>query len=52
MDKVDSNDNNTLDDWDMHHPAKKIKVNITLYLYNRINPYPAGTKNGQLLPPV
>jgi hypothetical protein len=26
MDKVDSNDNNTLDDWDMHHPAKKIKV--------------------------
>lgn len=26
MDKVDNNDNNTLDDWDLHPPTKRIKV--------------------------
>jgi hypothetical protein len=26
MDKVDNNDNNTMDDWDLHRPTKKIKV--------------------------
>lgn len=32
MDKVDDNDNNTVDDWDMHHPKKRIKVFFNILL--------------------